>query len=202
MSNPERTTLASRWGGAAAILAGLSYGAVGYLDEPGISAFTSVLLSVLNVAIPALFLGGLLGLCSRLLRRGELSYAGRAGFMMGCVGTMLASIHALIDAFGLRPSLLALAIRTLLALASVGTWWWALSFASLTLMGMATLRREELRVLGTSVLTSGILGWVLLLTDAAFPGVLVLARPVHVAFAALFCLSAIVWGSLLFRETS
>jgi hypothetical protein len=37
------------------------------------------------------------------------------------------------------------------------------------------------------------------LTDPAFPGVLVPMRPVHVAFAALFCMSAIVWGWALLR---
>jgi hypothetical protein len=37
-----------------------------------------------------------------------------------------------------------------------------------------------------------------LLTDSAFPGVLLPARPVHVAFAAVFCMSAVVWGGVLF----
>jgi hypothetical protein len=45
---------------------------------------------------------------------------------------------------------------------------------------------------------SATLGWVSVLTDPAFPGVLVPMRPVHVAFAALFCMSAIVWGWALF----
>ena len=203
MRNSEPTTPARiRWGGAAAVLAGISYGAAGYLDNPGISGYASALVSVLSVITPALFLGGVLGLRSRLLLGEEASYAGGAGFVLGCLGTMLGSIHALFDAVGLKQTFLALASRTFLALASVGDWWWALLFASLTLSGMATLLREELRLLGTVVLTSGILGWVSLLTDSAFPGVLVPTRPVHVAFAALFCLSDIVWGLMLFREIS
>ena len=52
------------------------------------------------------------------------------------------------------------------------------------------------------VLASGALGWVSLLTDPASSEVLVPARPVHVAFAALFCLSCVAWGATLFREAS
>jgi hypothetical protein len=58
------------------------------------------------------------------------------------------------------------------------------------------------RVLGVLVLASGPLGWVSLLTDPAFSGVLMPARPVHVAFAALFCLSCLAWGVALFRKAS
>jgi hypothetical protein len=52
------------------------------------------------------------------------------------------------------------------------------------------------------VLASGTLGLVSMLTDPAFSGVLVPMRPVHVAFAALFCLSCMVWGWALFHEAS
>jgi hypothetical protein len=58
------------------------------------------------------------------------------------------------------------------------------------------------RLLGTLVLASGTLGWVSLLTDPAFSGVLVQMRAVHVAFAALFCLSCVAWGWVLFRTVS
>ena len=103
---------------------------------------------------------------------------------MGCLGTMSGIIHAVLDAGGTK--------QTFLALLSVGTWWWVLLLAGLTLMGIAALPREELRLLGALVLTSGVLGWVSVLTDPDFPGVLVPMRPVHAAFAALFCLSSVV----------
>src|SRR5918998_5342035 len=90
MRATSRTTLTRvRFGGAAAILAGLCYAAAGYLDRPGISAFTGTLVSVLSMAIPALFLGGLLGLHTRLPLAPRTSPAGGAGFVLGCFGSVL-----------------------------------------------------------------------------------------------------------------
>jgi len=177
-----------RLGGSAAVLAGLSYGAAGYLDKPGVSGYASALVYVLSVATPTLFLGGLLGLHSRLLLGAERSFTSGAGFLLGCLGTML----GVIDAAGLE--------QTFLGLTRIGSWWWALLFASLTLMGLATLLKEGLRPLGSMVLVSGAVGWVSLLTDPAFSGVLVPIRPLHVAFAAVFCLSSVAWGSMVLVE--
>ncbi len=54
VSSPALT----RWGGALACLAGLSYGAWGYLDNPDAPEFiTGAVLPVLKLATPALFLG-------------------------------------------------------------------------------------------------------------------------------------------------
>ena len=185
MRNSEHTTLGRiRWGGAAAILAGLSYGAAGYLDTPGISGYTSVLVSVLSVSTPALFLGGVLGL--RSLLGGERSLIRETGFLVGCLGTILGIIAAVGSG------------QSLSWLTSIGSWWWALLFGGLTLMGLSSLLKEAPHLVGALVLASGMLGWVSLLTDPAFPGVLVPMRPVHVAFAALFCLSCVVWGWILF----
>jgi hypothetical protein len=172
-----------RWGGAAAVLAGLSYAAAGYLDKPDISEYANALVALLSVTTPALFLGSLLGL-GLLLRGGERSFIGATGFLLGCLGT----IWGVIDAVGLVWAL---------GLSSLGGWWWALLFAGLTLLGIATLRKKTLQHLGALVLTSGMLGWVSLLTDPASPGVLVPVQPAHVVFAALFCLSAVVWGCVL-----
>ncbi len=106
---------------------------------------------------------------------------------MGCLGAMLGVIAA--------PGW----ERTFFELADLGLWWWAPLFAGLTLMGLSALPSEAQRRLGALVLVSGGLGWISLLTDPAFPGVLVPMRPVHVAFAALFCLSCAVWGWVLYR---
>jgi hypothetical protein len=74
-------------------------------------------------------------------------------------------------------------------------------FAALAVVGAATLLFEDApRLVGAMVLASATLGWVSLLTDPAFPGVLVPARAVHVEFAALFCVSAVAWGWALFRR--
>ena len=195
VDNSERTTLTLiRWGGAATVFGSLSYLAAGYLDRPGISGYTSALVSMLGVATPAFFLGGLVGLGSRLLLfRGEPSYVRGTGFVIGCLGTMLGVINAVSHAVGLE--------QTYWELDSVGNWWLALLFTGLTLIGMFTLLKEELRRLGALVLTSGLLGVGSSLTDSAFSGVLVPIRTAHVLFAALFCLCAIVWGWMLFRET-
>ncbi len=178
-----------RWGGVAAVFAGLSYGAAGYLDKPGMSAYAGALVSVLSVAIPAFCLGGLLGLRCRLLLGEKRSLRGGIGYALGCLGTVLGAI----DAVGSE--------RTFLGLGRIGLGWWALLFAGLTLMGLATIPLKAQRRLGALVLASGILGWVSLLTDPAFSGVLVPMRPVHVAFAAAFCLSCVLWGGGLFVGT-
>jgi hypothetical protein len=152
------------------------------------SWYASTLVALLSVTTPALFLGSLPGLGLQLLG-GERSYViGEMGFLLGCLGTTA----GVLDAVGVEQAL---------GLSSLGDWWWALLFAGLTLMGMATLPKKTLQRLGALVLTSGMLGWISLLTDPAFPGVLVPVRPVHVVFAALFCSSAVVWGYVLVRRS-
>ena len=173
-----------RLGGTAAVLAGLCYGAAGYLDRPGVSGYTAVLVSVLSVAVPALFLAGLLGLHARLPLAARTSLTGGAGFVVGCFGAVLGTVGALGPA------------RT--PYAEMTEWWRVLFLAGLTLMGLvAASSKGGLRLLGAVVSISGALGWVSLLTDPAFSVVLVPMRPVHVAFAAAFCLSWVVWGALL-----
>ena len=193
-SSPRTTPTRARLGGTAAVLAGLCYGAAGDLDRPGISGHTGALVSVLSVAIPALFLGGLLGLQARLpdfIRTEDFaSQAGLAGYVVGCFGAVLGIAGAL-----KLDGTIASALR--LPITAIPFFWWVLLLAGLTLMGLAASLRGGLRLLGTVVSISGALGWVSFLTDPAFSGVLVPMRPVHVAFAAAFCLSWVVWGALL-----
>ena len=182
-SSPRTTPTRARLGGTAAVLAGLCYGAAGYFDRPAISGYTGALVSVLSVAFPALFLGGLLGLHARLPDATQTDFASSAGivgFVFGCFGAVLGIAGAL-------------------GLAGTATplFWWVLFLVGLTLMGLAASLRGGLRLLGAVVSISGALGWVSLLTDPAFSGVLVPMRPVHVAFAAAFCLSWVVWGAVL-----
>src|SRR5215204_3775885 len=192
-SSPRTTPTPARLGGTAAVLAGLCYGAAGYLDSPGISGYTDALVSVLSVAIPALFLGGLLGLQARLPDATQTEFASSAGivgFVFGCFGALLGIASAL----GLEGTIAG-------ALGLEGTaipfFYWVLLLAGLTLMGLAASLRGGLRLLGAVVSISGALGWVSLLTDPAFSSALVPMRPVHVAFAAAFCLSWVVWGAVL-----
>ena len=182
-SSPRTTPTLLRLGGTAAVLAGLCYGAAGYLDRPGISGYIDALLSVLSVAFPALFLGGLLGLGTQLplaTRTDFVSSAGVVGFVLACFGAVLGALGAL----GLGGT-------------ATTEWWWVLLLAGLTLMGLAVFLKGGLRLLGAVVSISAALGWVSLLTDPALSGVLVSLRSVHVAFAAAFCLSSMLWGAIL-----
>ncbi len=182
-SSPRTAPTRVRLGGTSAVLAGLCYGAAGYLDRPGISGFTSALVSVLSLAIPALFLGGLLGLHTRLRLVARTSLASGAGFVLGCFGSVLGIVGAL--GFARAPY------------SQITEWWWVPLLAGLSLMGLSLSLKGGLRLLGAVVSVSAALGWVFLLTDPAFSGVLVPMRSVHVFFAAAFCLSAVVWGSVL-----
>jgi len=173
-------------GGTAAVLTGLFYGAAGYLDRPGISGYDITFVSVLSIAIPALFLGGLMGLRLRILLATQTSLASGAGFVLGCFGAAMGVVGVLESGQA-----------TYSKLTEVTNWWWVPLLAGLTLMGLGAFRREGLGLLGAVVLISGFLGWVSVLTDAAFPGVLMPLRPVHVAFAAAFCLSFVVWGLMM-----
>ena len=168
-SSPRTSPTRARLGGTAAVLAGLCYGAAGYFDRPGISGYTGALVSVLSVALPALFLGGLLGLHARLPDATQTDFAssaGIAGFVFGCFGAVLGIAGAL----GLEGT-------------ATTVFWWVLLLAGLTFMGLAASLTGGLRLLGAVVSISGALGWVSLLTDPAFSSVLMPMRPVHVAFA-------------------
>jgi hypothetical protein len=105
-----------------------------------------------------------------------------------------------------RAALLVGLVGTVLGLFDGLDWWepdwWVLLFLALTVAGLEMVFGEASRLLSVLVLASGALGWVSLLTDPAFSGVLVPRQPVHVAFAALFCLSCLAWGVALFREAS
>ncbi len=169
-----------RWGASSACLGGVSYGAWGYLDSPDASGFViGVVVPMLALTTPLLFLGGLVGLYSWLGRGG--SPLRRTGLLVGLVGTVLGLFDGL-DWWELD--------------------WWILLFAALTVVGLDMVVEEASRLLGVLVLASGALGWVSLLTDPAFSGVLIPMRPVHVVFAALFCLSCVAWGWQLFRRVS
>lgn len=85
-SSPRTTPTRARLGGTAAVLAGLCYGAAGYLDRPGISGVSGDAGSILSVAFLAFFLGGLLGLHARLPDAKQTDFAsqaGLAGFVVG-----------------------------------------------------------------------------------------------------------------------
>jgi hypothetical protein len=118
------------------------------------------------------------------------SSAGFVGFVFGCFGAVLGIAGAL----GLNGTIAgALGLER----TAITFFHWVLLLDGLTLMGLAASLRGGLRLLGVVVSISGALGWVSVLTDPASSYVLVPMRPVHVAFAAAFCLSWVVWGAVL-----
>ena len=187
----------ARWGGIAACLGGISYGAYGYFsDNPDTpSLVIDAVIPLLKVATPALFLVGFVGLHSWLESRlgGGGSRLQRVGVVVGLLGSVVGLLGSVVDeenGVDLWATLPHLGGgRTLL-------------YTGLTVVGVATLVKNTPRLLGALVLASGTLGWISLLTDPGFSGVLLPMRSLHVAFAALFCLSCVVWGGVLFSEAS
>ena len=175
----------ARWGGTAACLGGISYGAYGYFsDNPDMPRLViTAVIPLLKLATPALFLGGFVGLHFWLGAQfgGGGSTLERAGVVVGLLGSVVEEEHGM----GLWATLPHLGGgRTLL-------------YTGLTVVGVATLGKDAPRLLGALVLGSGTLGWASLLTDPGYSGLLVSMRSLHVAFAALFCLSCVVWGGVL-----
>src|SRR5215210_8260411 len=182
----------ARWGGLATCLGGISYGTYGYLsDNPDVPRLViAAVVPLLKVATPASFLGGLVGLHSWLGPRfgGGGSHLERAGVVLGLLGSVVGLLGSVVEeehGMGLWATLPHLGGgRTLL-------------YTGLTVVGVATLGKDAPRLLGALVLGSGTLGWASLLTDPSYSGILVSMRSLHVAFAALFCLSCVVWGGVL-----
>ena len=187
----------ARWGGVAACLGGVSYGAYGYFsDNPDVPRLDiAAVVPLLKLATPALFLGGLVGLHSWLgsWLGGGASRLERAGIVLGLLGSVVGLLGGVMDeehGMGLWATLPHLGGgRTFL-------------YSGLTVVGVATLSKDAPRLLGALVLGSGALGWISLLSDPGYSGILVSMRLLHVAFAALFCLSCVVWGGVLFSEAS
>jgi hypothetical protein len=187
----------ARWGGVAACLGGISYGAYGYFsDNPDTPRLViDAVLPLLKLATPALFIGGIVGLHSWLGARlgGGDSRLERAGVVLGLLGSVVGLLGSVVgeenggDLWATLPPL--------------GEWR-TLLYTGLTVVGVATLIKDAPRLVGALVLASGTLGWVSLLTDPDFSGVLVPMGSLHVASAALFCLSCVVWGGVLFSEAS
>jgi hypothetical protein len=188
----------ARWGGVAACLGAISFGAYGYLsDNPDTPRLLiAAVVPLLKSATPALFLGGFVGLHSWLGSRfgGGGGTLGRAGVGLGLLGGVVGLLGGVVDEEHTRGLWATLPHhlgggRTLL-------------YSGLTVVGAATLVGKDVprrRLLGALVLGSGALGWASLLTDPDFfSGVLVSMGWLHVAFAASFCLSCVAWGGVLF----
>ena len=157
------------------LLVGLVGTVLGVFDE--LDWWESDRWILLYTVLTAIGVGLLVGLYFWPRREGNT--LGKTGLLAGLVGTVLGLVDGM-DWLELN--------------------WWILLFVALTAAGVDMTAEDALRLPGVLVLASGVLGWVSLLTDPDFAGVLVPARSVHVAFAALFCLGCVAWGGALFAR--
>jgi hypothetical protein len=145
------------------------------LHRPGAPGLViGAILPLLELITPVLFFGGIVALHLRL--EGGSRRLGLMGLLACLLGTVLGVIHGVYR----WPTM------------PYSGEWLSLLLVSLMVMGMAMLVADGRRFLGASVLASGTLGWVSMLTDPASSIALVPLRQVHVAFPALFCISTIL----------
>src|ERR687889_1172088 len=89
----------ARWGGTAACLGGISYGAYGYFsDNPDMPRLViTAVIPLLKLATPAMFLGGFVGLHFWLGSRfgGGGSRLERAGVVVGLLGSVVEEEHGM-----------------------------------------------------------------------------------------------------------
>jgi hypothetical protein len=185
-----------RWSGLAAMLAGVLFAAWGYLHKEGASARLDTLVGVLGIVVPLLFSVGLSGF-----------YAwswGRAAQQLGLIGLMFSYIGTALGIFyrGLELSGTADAADRYSYLTGKG-WtpqlfdWLPWLFTGLVLMGIASMWTRTVRKGHRLPLAMGLFGWAYYLSDS---GGVVQMRLAHILFAALFSLSWIIFGYLLWSK--
>lgn len=180
-----------RLSGHGAIVAGALFLVWGYLHRPGLPLYLEAVVAVASLAVPVLFLTGLMGLYVRCQRgAGRL---GELGIALAGVGSALGALKGVVDVA--VPSLYpydAPSDRILLLLGSV---WPTSLFVGLSLVGGTLLvRASALRALGGLVLATGACGFAHSFTDAGAPFE---ARWVHVGFGILFGLGWMALGLAL-----
>jgi hypothetical protein len=176
-----------RWCGPGAVLAGLLFGAWGYVDRVRAPALFETLEAALSSVVPALFLAGVVGLFALCV--GEVGTLGRVGLVLALCGPGRAIASFGVDLGPLYVHLAKLGWPTHLLD------WLFIMLAGLALAGVAAVRTRVLRGLGVLLILTVALGWIFSSTDSGTP---MEARAVHVTTGSLFCLCWAVLGLRLY----
>src|SRR5215212_8796226 len=184
------------WSGWATASAGVLFLVYGYVDREGTPWYLDLAVLVLSIVVPVLFLAGLAGIYGKL--RAQAGWLGLIGFATSFAGAAVWLTFGVRSAPHLYRHLgernwataprvqeecgLCLLAKLYVLLGSPLTW----LLVGLSIVGLATVRREVVRNWGLLLLATGFFGWVWQLTDDNAG--IVDVRSVHVAFGILFSL--------------
>jgi hypothetical protein len=184
------------WSGLVTMLAGVLFGAWGYLHNDAAPSQLEVIADALSLIVPLLFLVGLTGFYAR--GRGRENWRlGRGGLIVGIVGAGLGFAYRLMDLSG------GLSTADRYGFAVGKGWppqlldWFPWLLVGLTLVGIASVRTRPLRGWDSLPLAMGLCGWAYYFTDF---GSAVQMRAAHVLFGVLFGLSWVRLGYVLWSE--
>jgi hypothetical protein len=172
------------------------FAAWGYLHRDGASARVDAIVGALGVVVPLLFLVGLSGFYAWSRRR-VARRLGQIGFILSCIAAGLGIFYRVLELSGTAD-----AADRYSYLAGKG-WtpqlfdWLPWLFTGLVLVGIASMWTGTIRGRDLLPLVMGLFGWAYYLSDSAG---MVQMRLAHILFGALFSLSWIVLGYLLWSE--
>src|SRR5215203_320137 len=173
-----------RWGGLAALLAGVLFAAWGYIDRDVGPSYLIPVVVVLSYIVPLLFFLGLVGLQVRCW--GRVGWLGEIGFVLSFVATGRGVAGRFVDVYACcYPYFVERGWPTLLLD------WLVWLLVGLTLVGLAAIRTKALRGYGALLLTMTLVGWIYFFTDS---GDSLEAQVVHIVFGILFSLSWVALG--------
>ena len=183
-----RLPIVLRGCGASAVLGGALFVAWGYLDAPGLSGGTALVVRSLSFVVPGLFLAGVTG--AGIAARGDrgapgIGALGGVGIALPLGGSVMGVVDGVADGDPAREYLTGTGWPAYLSV------WLVPLLFGLTIVGAAAVPRRPLRGLGVAALAMGSSGWCYYLTD---PGAVLEARAVHVGSGLLFGLAWVVWG--------
>ena len=184
------------WSGLGTMLAGVLFGAWGYLHKDGAPSQLEVIADALSLIVPLLFLVSLTGFY--VWGRGRENWRlGWVGLIFGIVGSGLGFAYRLMDLSGSLSTADRYGFAVGKGLPPQLLDWFPWFLLGLTLVGIASVRIRPLRRWDSLPLAMGLCGWAYYFTDF---GSAIQMRAAHVLFGMLVSLSWIFLGYLLWTE--